>query len=48
MVKVKKILTAIGKAVLKTVADFKSHFVFFKSFYEEYVSFPAKEGTEKV
>lgn len=48
MVKVKKILTAIGKAVLKTVADLNPVSSFFKSFYEEYVSFPAKEGTEKV
>ena len=43
MAKVKKALTAIGKAGLKTVADLDPVSSFFKNVYEEYTSFSAKE-----
>lgn len=48
MAKVKKALTAIGKAGLKTVADLDPVSSFFKNVYEEYTSFSAKERAEKV
>ena len=48
MGKVKKALTAIGKAGVKTIADLNPVSSFFKNFYEEYASFSAKERAEKV
>lgn len=48
MGKMKKALTATGKAGLKTVADLNPVSSFFKNVYEEYTSFSAKERAEKV